>query len=561
MPGRHKTAKQYLDMFKNDSRQLWFGEIMDTVDETRNGRMLVYIPDITGTDKSRSALFDCEWTSPFAGATYSSASTDPENAEAAQTSYGMWMRPPDPGTRVVVGMIMIRSIKRPVILGCFFHTNRNFMVPGIPIGTTPDRENQPVTEINMDAAEGASHNIRYEWEGDAVTTYADIRPRSPFADVLYWQGLYRDSARGRTTSGARREPVSEVFGILTPGSRKSGNPAARNPGHQFVMDDNDSSQLIRLRTGKGMQLLLNDTDNIIYIINRNGTGYVEIDGDGNIDMFGKGSFNVRTMGDLNLRADQNINIEAGQDVNIKAANNAPHPFDIGRALGGIVDDIDEALMHPIHSGTFVASNNKGRVNIEAHADFNLNARNIKLNAKSGALQPTMDGEIHMMSTGLNQTQAPHIYKYAVGGESGPGQLMLYSSGPSQLRGTEVVVNATTKLDLEAPAVDIATSTTPAVEFPVIKVADYINTSRKHITLFGYDQSELPGSSATNPWKQVQGKSVTGLGPPAAPGQQPNEPIADGMGKGGVKTILTRIPQPEPSKSKKDKPLTGGLGDF
>ena len=88
------------------------------------------------------------------------------------------------------------------------------------------------------------------------------------------------------------------------------------------MDDNENSNLIRLRTGQGMQILMSDTNDIIYIINKRGTGYIEIDGDGNIDVFGKGSFNVRTTGDMNLRADQNVNIEAGQNVNTKFLINA-----------------------------------------------------------------------------------------------------------------------------------------------------------------------------------------------------------------------------------------------
>ena len=108
-----------------------------------------------------------------------------------------------------------------------------------------------------------------------VDVKSDTRPVSKIADNLFYQGLADDFVRGQSTSGARREDNSEVFGILTPCNRKDGNPTKRNPGHQFVMDDKSTNNLIRLRTGQGMQFLLNDTHNIIYIINKTGTGYVE----------------------------------------------------------------------------------------------------------------------------------------------------------------------------------------------------------------------------------------------------------------------------------------------
>ena len=108
MPSK-KLLQQYQEMF--ETKQLWFGEIKQTQDKSRNGRIKVLITDITGSDTSDRALFDCIWTSPFAGATQLGSSTDEADADASQTSYGMWMRPPDNGTQVVVGMIEINAVK------------------------------------------------------------------------------------------------------------------------------------------------------------------------------------------------------------------------------------------------------------------------------------------------------------------------------------------------------------------------------------------------------------------------------------------------------------------
>ncbi|MDA8956733.1 hypothetical protein N9H30_00015 [bacterium] len=559
MPSKVKTDKAF--MAQLETRQLWFGTIEQTIDATRMGRMKVYIPDITGNNKSETALFDCEWTSPFAGATMYS-SNPAETDAATQTSYGMWMRPPDTGTRVVVGLIQIKSETRPVILSCLFHENRNFMVPGMPSSNTEQGPN-PSTEVNANT-EDANHNVKYTHAGDSVNVKSATRPKAKIADNLFHQGLADDFVRGQTTSGARREDNSEVFGILTPGNRQSGNPTKRNPGHSFVMDDNEKNNLIRLRTGQGMQFLLNDTHNIIYIINKTGTGYVEIDGDGNIDIFGKGSFNVRTTGDLNLRADQNVNIEAGQDVNIKAANNSPHPYDESRGLGGIVDDIDMALMNPMFAADFLKQNNKGTVNIEGHKKVSIKGKNLELDAgvpmESQAFLEGTDGGIKITAVGPIETQSQNLSLTALGRVSPasqiPGDIYMVSSGATEIRTATTLTTGSAITDIQGQKVDIATNVTPPrIQIP-LKASDYIKTNKKKVTLFGYDVSPLPIPIQTQPKKQVQGSGMpTGLGKRSDP-TSPPIPAHEGTLIGGVKTIVTRMPQPEPSKSKKDKPLNG-----
>ena len=558
MANQVKTDKKFLD--KLETRQLWFGTIEQTIDGTRMGRMKVHIPDITGVNKGENALFNCTWTSPFAGATQYSA--NPANDESAtQTSYGMWMRPPDPGTQVVVGLIQIKLETIPVILSCLFHENRNFMVPGMPSSNTDSGPN-PSTEINVNES-GTSHDVKYTHKGDSVDVKSGTRPVAKIADNLFYQGLADDFVRGQTTSGARREDNSEVFGILTPGNRKDGNPTKRNPGHSFVMDDKSTNNLIRLRTGQGMQFLLNDTHNIIYIINKTGTGYVEIDGDGNIDIFGKGSFNVRTTGDLNLRADQNVNIEAGQDVNIKAANNSPHPYDESRGLGGIVDDIDAALINPLFAADFIKQNNKGTVNIEGHKNVSIKGKNIQLDAgipkDSQAFLEGTDGQIKITAVGPIKTSSQDLNVTALGRVSAagqvPGDIYMLSTGATELRTATTLTTGAAITDIQSQKVDIATNVTPPrVQLP-LKASDYIKTNKKKVTLFGFDVSPLPIPIQTQPKKQVQGSGLpTGLGKPNPNG--PPIPAHEGTLIGGVHTIVSRMPQPEPSKSKKDKPLKG-----
>ena len=384
---------------------------------------------------------------------------------------------------------------------------------------------------------------------------------------IFHQGLANDFTRGMTTSGARREDISEVFGILTPGSRQDGNPRQRNPGHQFVMDDNENSNLIRLRTGQGMQILLNDTADLIYIVNKRGTGYIEIDGDGNIDIFGRGSFNVRTMGDLNLRADQNVNIEAGQDINLKAANNAPHPYDEGRGLGGVVSDPLLALVDPMVGADFQKVLQNGSINIEGFKDVNIKGQNVEIAALPTGQNLIMglEGQLVLKSAGQLRMESQDIIGDAVGRVSPqgatPGNLLFTATGTLDARALISTIQGTTKLNLEGALVDIATSITPPAIKPVLEISKYIKQTTKPMTLFGFNVDPTPLPLPTQPTKQVQGEKV----PPTQLGKDtdgnpltPPIPFHEGMLTGGVNTILTRVPQPEPSKSKKDQPFKGGF---
>jgi hypothetical protein len=85
------------------------------------------------------------------------------------------------------------------------------------------------------------------------------------------------------------------------------------------MDDGDASgvdQLIRLRTTGGHQILMNDTEEILYIASATGKQWVEFSQTGAINIFGSAGFNVRSQGPLNLHSDSAVNINSGGSVSI-----------------------------------------------------------------------------------------------------------------------------------------------------------------------------------------------------------------------------------------------------
>lgn len=294
------------DDAKDPTHGIYIGEVMGTKDLSRTGRIDVFISSL-GKDKTNTAArFQCIWTSPFAGGTDPAAiGSKIESYEQTQKSYGMWMVPPDIGNLVLV-CFGDGNLKFPFIIGCLFPDKYNYMVPGMPAGTSYSDSKLlvPVAEKN---------------KRDERTTHNDaIRPiHVDLAEKIVKQGLINDPIRGTGSSSGRRESPSEVFGILTPGPRDPLNFNNRLAGHQFVMDDRIGSRLIRLRTAGAQQILMDDGTGIIYLINKEGT-WVELNGN-TINVFAQGSINMRAKGSFNLRADQDVNIEAGQNVNIKAA--------------------------------------------------------------------------------------------------------------------------------------------------------------------------------------------------------------------------------------------------
>jgi len=176
--------------------------------------------------------------------------------------------------------------------------------------------------------------------------------------VLDNQGLIADEIRGLTTSSARREVPSSVFGINTPGpidkvfTQNQPIATARTGGTSFVMDDGDDkfirktkakdgpmqytnieigddviegdkntphNELFRIRTRTGHQLLLHNSEDLIYIANANGTAWIEMTANGKIDFYAQDSVSVHSKGDFNFKADRDFNLEAGRDINLKSA--------------------------------------------------------------------------------------------------------------------------------------------------------------------------------------------------------------------------------------------------
>ena len=292
-----------------------------------------------------------------------------------QKSYGMWFVPPDVGVTVIV-VFIDGDASQGYWIGCVPSRFANNMVPAIAGSTNVDLDKADKDKFNTkQPLPIAELNRRLNTKEQSTDIDKVKRALHPIADRFLEQGLIEDDVRGVTTSSARRNTPSMVFGISTPGpldkrpqakkakvgtiasQTKNTVPVSRLGGTQFVMDDGDDryqrvtpaggstggpvkyadvlagekgdptipySEYFRVRTRTGHQILMHNSEDLIYIGNSKGTTWIELTSNGKIDIYAADSISIHTENDLNIKADRDINMEAGRNINMKAETGRMH---------------------------------------------------------------------------------------------------------------------------------------------------------------------------------------------------------------------------------------------
>jgi len=336
------------------------------------------LKDQANTAGDDSQTFIVKYASPFFGYTPFEFMGNNDGTKSTidgfsdtQKSYGMWFVPPDIGVNVLV-LFVNGDPAAGYWFACVPGRNINHMVPAIAGSTVnsldaEDKKRYGNTTLPLPVAE-----VNKRINGDKKEIDPEKYPRvvHPIADRFLEQGLLEDDVRGFNTSSPRREAPSMVFGISTPGpldrrstakKQKIGKsdsqatvPVSRLGGTQLVMDDgNDrfhreksaaegpvkyidlldpanqkkgatgsptipASEYFRVRTRTGHQLLMHNSEDLIYIANARGTAWIELTSNGKIDIFSEDSISIHTKNDFNFYADRDFNLECGRNVNIKA---------------------------------------------------------------------------------------------------------------------------------------------------------------------------------------------------------------------------------------------------
>jgi len=421
---------------------VFMGFVKKADDVQRNGRLQVWIPEFGSAPDEEQSWITVNYCSPFAGATNveTTSKTDIKGFDGTQTSYGMWMIPPDINNQVLV-MFINGDPSKGIWIGCLYNQYMNNMIPGMAASTANYQypgKYIPVAEYN-------------KW--DTKVTHPD-QATKPYQDTKFKglgnQGLITDPNRGVSDTSARRESPSQVFGILTPGPiiNKSAEveKIRRKGGSAFIMDDAEGSEYIQLSTKSGAQININETNGFIYLINRDGTAWVQMDQRGNIDIFGATNISMRAQRDFNIRADRNVNIEAGQNIYLKAAkdtvqstttftydvNNVPKPSTIplwkfvgeGAGQGGNIVMQSLNNMHTtVKNNSYITIGANLELKVtgvtnESAASHNLTAGAIK-NVGAVSIRGTLDGT-GAAKFGSTGSFAGSVNGFFLGVDPGPG---------------------------------------------------------------------------------------------------------------------------------------------
>lgn len=372
-----------------------------------------------------------KYITPFFGSTaFEFMGTNTGNADAyndTQKSYGMWFVPPDIGVTVLV-IFVDGNPAEGYFIGCVPSRFANHMIPAI--GGT-----QQVDIAAADKAKYATSQplpvAEVNRKANDLTKGANIdkvkRPVHPIADRFLEQGTLEDDVRGVSTSTVRRDVPNMVFGISTPGpldkragakksfvGRKSSAspspvPVSRLGGTQLVFDDGDDryqrkkpastggveyadilagekgdanipyNEYVRLRTRTGHQILLHNSEDLIYIGNARGTTWIELTSNGKIDIYAEDSISVHTKTDLNIRADRDINLEAGRNINMRTEEGSLHA------------DLKKNLEFVFDGNGFLTT--KGALHVNATG--NINITSAATTSMRSARHVETAGQIHM----------------------------------------------------------------------------------------------------------------------------------------------------------------------
>ena len=471
----------------------YLARVVGHLDTTYMGTLKVRIlRDRGNTPGEDSKTYNVKPAFPFFGYTgyeymgvndASSSTLDAYND--TQKSYGMWFVPPDVGVVVLI-MFVNGDPAQGFWMGCVPSNFANHMVPAIGAASQVDMDARdkerfdtnkplPVAEINR------RRNTIAEPQPQ-IDPVQIKKPLHPISERFLEQGLVEDEIRGSTTTTSRRNLPSSVYGISTPGPRdkrvgaKKGtigsadSPAtsfiSRLGGTQFVMDDGDErfqrkapagelpfeeayadllagekgdptipfNEYFRVRTRTGHQILMHNSEDLIYIGNSRGTTWIELTSNGKIDIYAQDSISIHTENDLNVRADRDINMEAGRNVNFRTGANPK--FDKGRFRADIAGDFELYIDH--------------NVGLIVDKDFNLTVKQDK--------KDTILGNFDLYTENNN--------KFTAGGSTdilSKSDNKFTAEGNTNIKSNGSHIEEAAKIDMNGPPAQSATSASTAEE--------------------------------------------------------------------------------------------------
>lgn len=354
-----------LDMFgraaaaKPTQDSVTIGTVVDTNDPQQMGRVRVVCPQ--WGDSWQTEVEDLPWAiyvSPFGGQTQVGSRGPGLQESEGGIAYGIWAIPKvgaqavvmcidgNPMTRMYVGCIYDQFTPHTMPHGRYMYDDHPELEKSgaspAPYGpyTSTEKYIQPLSD-NMKLAFGEKSEPNFEHRtraADYSVSHLDVSQiNQTYSKVQDDEDVEHDgwtSTQGyqasRTdphapSSYTNKNYDSMVYSFTSPGF------------HALSMDDRQENCRMRLRTTSGHQIILDDTNERIYIATAHGNNWIEMDQDGNIDIYTSNKLSVHAKQEINLTSDDTIRMyakngihmhsdgeirmDAAQDIHMKTAQN------------------------------------------------------------------------------------------------------------------------------------------------------------------------------------------------------------------------------------------------
>ena len=284
------------------------GVVKDNADPAQAGRLKIYLPAIDSKDFQIDDLPWAVYCTPFGGTTADFVVGRNSSKVPGASSYGFWAIPKN-GAQVIVGFLEGDPNIR-FWMGCFYQPELN--------RTLPQSVNPIKTEIDESGM----------WPQAEIPHYAKNLDEAGLAPgTLHWKtrgGFERSISHPSNKNSDKPRDDGYFTKPLEPSKADSQTMSMTSPGrHYWAMHDIDEYCRMRIKTTEGTQIILDDTNERIYISTARGRNWIELDeGSGKIYFYTTSKFNVHSENDLNLYSSENINIVAKKRINIKSEERA-----------------------------------------------------------------------------------------------------------------------------------------------------------------------------------------------------------------------------------------------
>lgn len=312
------------------------GIVADTNDPQQMGRVRAACPSLG--DSYDTPVVNLPWcingTARFAG----QLQVGPRGSGSASTegmiAYGNWSVPKvgaqvlvmcidgNPEYRVFIGSIHWQLAPHTLPHGRWKYEDNPALQKTTdqrPFGPYSGSEKfiQPLQQ-NLQMAFGNKGEPNYEWR----TRAADYQASAvDIEDLPYVYSKVQDdkdymwddwkSRQGYELNRQDPEGTSPITGKLYDNMVYS----TTTPGfHSISMDDRQQNCRIRFRTTAGHQIIMDDTNERIYISTYNGYNWIELDAQGNIDIHTERRLSIHASKDINLTSDETIRMQAKKGI-------------------------------------------------------------------------------------------------------------------------------------------------------------------------------------------------------------------------------------------------------